>query len=73
MQEYITFRSFYTKEEAVELSLLLYEKGVASRIQKSRPGFYNQLITKNSLPEEFQVQINEDDLIKANNVLENLT
>ena len=72
MSDYITFRSFYTKEEAVELSALLYEKEVSSRIQKLKPGFYNQLITGDSIPKEFHVQIQEEDLTKANNILENL-
>ena len=71
MTDYVTFKSFYTKEEAVELSALLLKYDVPNRIQKSRPGFYNQLITGNSLPKEFHIQIIEDDLIKANNVFEN--
>jgi len=71
MVDYITLKSFYTKEEAVELSALLLKYDVPSRVQKSRPGFYHQLITGNSIPKEFHIQISEDDLIKANNVLEN--
>jgi hypothetical protein len=71
MVDYITFKSFYTKEGAVELSALLLKHDVPNRIQKSRPGFFNQLITGNSIPKEFHIQIREDDLIKANNVLEN--
>jgi hypothetical protein len=72
MPEIVTFRSFYTEEEAVELSVLLYQKGVSNRIQKSLPTFYNQLITKDALPKAFHVQIDEEDFIKANNILENL-
>ena len=71
MVDYITFKSFYTKEEAIELSVLLLKHNVPNRIQKSRPGIYNQLITGNFIPKEFHIQISEDDLIKASNVLEN--
>jgi flagellin-specific chaperone FliS len=63
--DYITFKSFYTKEEAAELVVLLYDKGVASRIQKARRAY-----SEGASP-EFYVEINEDDLIKANNIIEN--
>ena len=71
MADYITFKSFYTNEEAAQLAAILYKKGVSSRVQKSKPGFINRLITGDSLPKEFHVQINEEDLIKANNIMEN--
>jgi hypothetical protein len=72
MDDNQTFKFFYTKGEAIELSVLLYKNGVPKRIQKSSPSFYNQLITGNSLPKEFHVQISEDDFIKANNILDSL-
>lgn len=72
MAGYITFQSFYTNKEAAELCAILYENGVSGRVQKSRPGFYSQLINEDSVPKEFHVQISEDDLIKADNIIENL-
>jgi hypothetical protein len=71
MEDYITLNSFYTKEEAVELSVLLLDRNIPNRIQKSTPALFTRIITGNSIPKEFHVQINEEDLIKANNLLEN--
>lgn len=72
MSEIITFQSFDTMEEAVKLSVLLLEKGVANRIQKSRPTLINQIITGDTIPEAFHIQIDEDDLTKAQNIIDNL-
>jgi len=70
MKDIITFQSFYSVGEAIELSLLLSKNGVDNRIKK--PNFFDQYISPDSLLKEFHVQINEEDLIKANNILENL-
>jgi len=71
MSGFMTFKSFYTIEEAIEFSVLLNNKGVANRIKK--PNFYNQWgATPDPLLQEFHVEIDEEDFEKANNVVENL-
>jgi hypothetical protein len=69
MGDIITFKSFYNIEPAIEFSVLLKNNGVENRL--ITPRFYNQR-TPDPLLQEFHVQIDEDDFIKANNILENI-
>lgn len=71
MKEFLTFRSFYTNEEAAELSETLTQKDITNRIYKSRE-LADKVIVGDNLPKQYHVQLYQEDFTRANDLLDEL-
>src|ERR1700752_2088713 len=71
MQEFVTYKSFYSEIDALELSTFLNENQIENEIERIKP-FVDPLIGGDDLAKEFHVKIRPNDFRNANEVLDQL-
>ena len=69
MNEYVTFQSFYSEEEASVLSELFSQAGVDNMIVKGKP-IIDELIVGQDMDNKIFLKIKSSDFHKANKILE---
>lgn len=69
MNEFVTFQSFYTEEEALDIFGVLKEKGIEGKIEK--PGeLLDRTFIGDNLEKKVFLKIRSDDFQKANKILD---
>jgi hypothetical protein len=71
MEEFVTYKSFYSETDAIELSMLLNENKIENKVERIKP-LVDPLIGGDDLGKEFCVKIKSNDFKNANDLLDHL-